>query len=68
MSESCAEINRTKCVLVGASCAGPDEGGTLSIETRRAEERLRSGGRLLLMSVNLSYETLIIPDALYRIP
>jgi len=68
MSESGAEINRTKCVLAGASCAGTDDGGIINIETRRAEERLRSGGRFLLMSVNMSYETLIMLNALYRTP
>jgi hypothetical protein len=68
MRDSGAEINRTKCVLVGASCAGTDEGGIVNIETLGDEERLRSGGRLFLTSVNVSYETLIMPDALHRTP
>jgi hypothetical protein len=63
MSVSGAEL--TALVLVGASFRGTDYGGIVSIETRRAEERLRSAGSLSV-SINMSYETLIIPDALYR--
>jgi len=48
MRDSGAETNRTKILLVGTSCAGTDDGGIVSIETSRGEERLRSGGRLLL--------------------
>jgi len=48
-----AEISRNKCVLVGASRAGTDGGGIVSIETRKFEESLRGGGRLLLMTVNM---------------
>ena len=68
MRDSGIEINSNKCVVVGVSRAGTDDGSIVSIETRKAEERLRSGGRLLLMSVNMSYETLIMPDALHRTP
>jgi hypothetical protein len=68
MSESGPEINSTKCVLAGASCAGTDDGGIVSIETCRAEEMLRRGRKFLLMSVNMSYETLIMPSVLYRTP
>jgi hypothetical protein len=68
MSVSGAPVNRTKCVLVLESSAGTNDGSIVSIEARRAEERLRSGGKLLIMSVNMSYETLILPDTLCRKP
>ena len=67
-NESGAEINHNIRVLVGASRAGTDDGGIVSVETHKVEERLQSGAMLLLMSVNMSYETLIMPDTLHRTP